>query len=138
MFGLVWVRRGTGAGVGHLLRLLMPNRRDDVLPEMRRSIELRFRVTPGQAADLRLCAQKWGVPFTTACYGVMAEFISRARHEALKLGNHKFYRVQAASMLMLARMETVDEYEAWGEGPVSPPPECDPDVEDDEGGAAAP
>lgn len=81
------------------------------IPELRRSSELKFKVQPGQLSDLRLIAQGWGVPLTVTCYAIIAEFISRARHEALKFGSDPVYKQLVASARLLAAMEVSNDDE---------------------------
>ena len=55
-------------------------------PEIRRSVEIRVSIRPGEAADLRKIADGWGVPPATAAWAILHEALRRARRRAPELG----------------------------------------------------
>ena len=71
-------------------------------PELRRTESVRMMLRPGQAADLALVAEGWGVPLGTAAYAIVAEKLAEWRGVHPQLGSVGVARAAASHALLAA------------------------------------
>ena len=68
--------------------------------ELRRTIQVRSCLRPGEAADLEAVAEGWGVPIGTAAWAIIAERLAEWRAVSPDLGRVGVVRAAASAALL--------------------------------------